>query len=597
MRLFLAVCLLAPAAGAATYYVDCASGSDGASGVTQSTAWKSVDKVSATIFAPGDSILLHRGTRCEGLLWPKGSGQDGRPIRIGAYGEGALPVVHSSTAEAALKLFDQQGWEIENLETSGGNPYGVFIGASPRNGTLKHFVLRNLVVHDVSGAVKKKSSGLVVLTTPDGSNLEDILVDGVTASRTSQWAGISISGPADNRARNVVVRNSIVHDVQGDGIVLMRAENGVIEKSAAWHTGLQERETIGTPNGIWTWTCRNCVVQNTEGFWIDSPSVDGGVYDIDWGNEDNVVQYNYGHDAQGYCLAAFGAGKLVTTNSTLRYNVCVNNGRSPKLARRQGDVYTATWDGGFLDGLIIEGNTIVWNPPIDEPALRMTETNFTGTRPNIVRGNIVYSSVASLVRAASPVKFEGNVYWTAGGPATWSYAGQDYKGIAEWCDLSPRDSLANPGFDWLLRPQKAVAGTGATSNYKPPTAAVKAPASLGHPKDAWLLLLIAGNADGEARSQLVFVQTALAQYQGRGLTAAVAAEAGANLAYDWNFGAVRRMEIDRAVGAGKTPALVLVSPAGDIVRRWDGFAPPADLGLTLKHFLGSAPGNPRIEIE
>jgi hypothetical protein len=236
------------------------------------------------------------------------------------------------------------------------------------------------VVHDVGGAAKKKASGLVVL---DGT-LEDVLIDGVTAFQTAQWAGIYVSGSAAGRARDVIVRNSIVHDVDGDGIVLLRAENGRIEKSAAWRTGLQERETIGTPNAIWTWTCRNCIVENTEGFWIDSPGVDGGVYDIDWGNEYNVVQHNYAHDAQGYCAAIFGAGKLVTTNSAIRENVCVNNGRSPKLARRQGDIYTSTWGGGSLDGIRIEHNTLVWNPPIDAPAIQMAGTEFQGSRPNLV---------------------------------------------------------------------------------------------------------------------------------------------------------------------------------------------------------------------
>jgi hypothetical protein len=248
---------------------------------------------------------------------------------------------------------------------------------------LRHFVLRDLVVHDVGGTPKQKASGLVVIAAAKGITLEDILVDGVTAYRTSQWAGIYVSG-SDTRARNIVVRNSIVHDVDGDGIVLFAAENGRIEKSAAWRTGLQERETIGTPNGIWTWTCRNCIVENTEGFWIDSPGVDGGVYDIDWGNDDNTVQFNYAHDAQGYCAAIFGAGKRATTNAVLRYNVCVNNARSPKLARRQGDLFTATWDGGSLDGVLIEHNTVIWNPPIDGPALQMSNTEFSGTRPNIV---------------------------------------------------------------------------------------------------------------------------------------------------------------------------------------------------------------------
>ena len=161
-------------------------------------------------------------------------------------------------------------------------------------------------------------------------------------------------GPSrESRSRDVTVRNTIVYDVSGDGIVLYQVEDGVIETSAAWLTGLQPEPTIGTPNGIWNWRCRRCVVQFTEGVFTDSPGIDGGIYDIDWGNEDNTVQYNYGHDAQGYCLAVFGASGETTSNSIVRHNVCVNNGRSPKLARRQGDVFIQTWAGGSLDGVLV----------------------------------------------------------------------------------------------------------------------------------------------------------------------------------------------------------------------------------------------------
>jgi hypothetical protein len=597
MHRALAVVFLAYSAGAETYYVDCAAGSDNSSGTSQASAWKTPGKVSATTFAAGDSILFRRGGRCEGSLWPKGSGEPGRPIRIGAYGEGPLPAMSAGAAQAAVMLFDQQYWEIENVETSGGNPYGVFIGASPANRTLNHFVLRNLVVHDVAGNVKQKSSGLVVIAAPEGVTLEDILIDGVTAYRTSQWAGIYVSG-SGTRARNVVVRNSIVHDVEGDGIVLFQTENGRIEKSAAWRTGLQEKETIGTPNAIWTWSCRNCIVENNEGFRIDSPGVDGGVYDIDWANDDNIVQHNYGHDAQGYCAAVFGAGRRATTNSTVRYNVCVNNGRSAKLARRQGDLFTSTWDGGSLDGLVIEHNTIVWNPPIDAPAVQMSNTAFSGTRPDIVSANLIYSSVPSLVRAGRPVRFERNIYWYAGQEqAKWSYGEREYTGFQKWKEVSASDLFVAPGLDWLLSPLLTEAGIGAVPSHAPLAPGREVPATLPYPKGKWMLLLFAGKAEPEARSQLVFVQTALAQYHDFGLDAGVIAKGESNLQYDWNFGAARSLEaagIDRAMGVDKTPVLVLISPAGEIVRRWDGFVTPADLGLTLKHYLGSAPGDPGL---
>ena len=54
--------------------------------------------------------------------------------------------------------------------------------------------------------------------------------------------------------------------------------------------------------------------QGNEAFLTDSPGVDGGAYDIDYGNTKNSVIDNYGHDTQGYCVAVFGAG-FVTKES------------------------------------------------------------------------------------------------------------------------------------------------------------------------------------------------------------------------------------------------------------------------------------------
>src|SRR5512142_1279526 len=91
--LLLTCCLCMPLANAATYYLDCFGGSDGAAGTSPATAWRTLAKVAATTFSPGDSILLKRGTRCTGQLWPKGSGNAEHPIRVAAYGSGVLPLI------------------------------------------------------------------------------------------------------------------------------------------------------------------------------------------------------------------------------------------------------------------------------------------------------------------------------------------------------------------------------------------------------------------------------------------------------------------------------------------------------------------------
>ena len=78
------VAVAAPASAAGTtYYVNSATGSDSAAGTSPSTPWKTLTKVSATTFAPGDSILLNRGQSWTGQLHPLGSGTAGSPITIG----------------------------------------------------------------------------------------------------------------------------------------------------------------------------------------------------------------------------------------------------------------------------------------------------------------------------------------------------------------------------------------------------------------------------------------------------------------------------------------------------------------------------------
>src|SRR5262245_12899967 len=89
--------------GATTYYLDCSAGCDDAAGAFPSTARRTLAKAAATTASPGDSILLKGGTQCAGQLSPKGSGEPEQPIRLGAYGSGALPVINAGNADAAIK--------------------------------------------------------------------------------------------------------------------------------------------------------------------------------------------------------------------------------------------------------------------------------------------------------------------------------------------------------------------------------------------------------------------------------------------------------------------------------------------------------------
>jgi hypothetical protein len=170
-----------------------------------------------------------------------------------------------------------------------------------------------------------------------------------------------------------------------------------------------------------------------------------------------VVEHNFGHDAMGYCLAVFGASGATTTNSVVRENVCVDNGRSPKLARRQGDLFVSTWEGGKLDGVRVENNTFFWNPPIDVPVVQMDHADFAGSRPNVFERNVIDSSVPRTTHSGDGLRFDRNIYWYAGArePA-WSYGGREHVGFSAYRRDSGQDaagSFADPKLTATMRPR------------------------------------------------------------------------------------------------------------------------------------------------
>ncbi len=137
--LFLSAAL--SSAPAATYYVNFTTGSDapGNPGTSVNAPWKTLQRVNQgpaglvagkpSAYLPGDRILLARGsTWPSSYLAPRGSGSAGNPITVDAYGPGTTPpliqvagaqIAHEGRLldrSAGVWLFNQQHWEIRNLE-------------------------------------------------------------------------------------------------------------------------------------------------------------------------------------------------------------------------------------------------------------------------------------------------------------------------------------------------------------------------------------------------------------------------------------------------------------------------------------------------
>ncbi|WP_164716568.1 S-layer homology domain-containing protein [Paenibacillus whitsoniae] len=215
-----------------TYYIDATGGSDSNVGTSEGQAWKSLEKVNATTFQPGDHIAFKSGEVWTGQLWPKGSGTAGLPIVIDQYGSGAKPAIQGQGLVAdAVRLFNQEYWEIHNLDVSNQKPAtatpgenlddyrGIHISGD-NSTTLDYFRIVAVNVHDVTGEINwisgtqpnppqpgirfktgwdgsKKTGGIVFDTTvPNIFNppsqatvINDVVIEKSSISNTS-FAGI-----------------------------------------------------------------------------------------------------------------------------------------------------------------------------------------------------------------------------------------------------------------------------------------------------------------------------------------------------------------------------------------------------------------------
>lgn len=90
------------------YYVS-AIGSDTNTGTRPSAPWKTLDKVNAQRFQPGDQVLFRRGDTFYGKIIPFGNrSQNVRPISYGNYGTGELPII------SRYKVIPASSWVLHS---------------------------------------------------------------------------------------------------------------------------------------------------------------------------------------------------------------------------------------------------------------------------------------------------------------------------------------------------------------------------------------------------------------------------------------------------------------------------------------------------
>lgn len=330
---------LSTVAHAETWHVDSARGDDAASGLAPDQAWRSLARLRDAPIKAGDTILLAAGSVWREPLLLTRSGTPEAPITITRERNGAWPRIEAgNVAENAVEIRNADnirlsGIEITNRGEGVGARRGVLI-AETDFGVANNIVISDLYIHDVSGTNERKDNGGIVFMAT--GKAVPTRFEGLTIERNIVWrvdrsgiAGVSdqVSVARWFPSRFVVIRDNVLDDIGGDGIVPRGTDGALIEHNIV--RGAAAR--AGSYNAaIWQWSTDNTLVQlNEAGF--TRGVLDGQGFDSDYNSRDTRLLYNFSHDNEGGFLllctpvARDPLENLGNVGTMVRHNVSWND--------------------------------------------------------------------------------------------------------------------------------------------------------------------------------------------------------------------------------------------------------------------------------
>ncbi len=239
-----------------SFYVDPA-GNDANSGTSPGSPWRTIAKVNALAFQPGDTVYFKRRGTWRETLAPHRGGAPGRPVTFTAYGSGAQPAINGSDIAS--------GWSRSDgpiYSTHSEKPANVYVDGHPGWGLLHACCPR--------GSMCAPSGSCAVGTIQSGSWRWD-----PTTKELSIW----MPGDADPSGHVIeVATRDFGMNVVGDGG----------EKSNLVIDGLTFERTAG--GGLYFFSndergegfsgivVRNCTVTQTGTGHIDDGSYHNGIH-------------------------------------------------------------------------------------------------------------------------------------------------------------------------------------------------------------------------------------------------------------------------------------------------------------------------------
>ena len=332
------------------------------------------DALKTLVFNGGDQILFERGRSFHGALSLKRSNlRPDQAITVADFGSSTEPrPVIEADAEGmgTIDIRDSGGWVIENLELTNQSAvrserHGIFVAATD-SGTHKNFVVRNCLVHDVTGVHDDFNNGGIVFrvmgesvpTKFDGvliENNEIRNISGVGFRTKSTWEADpddprNVGNPIGRHAHlNVVVRGNRVSNVTRNAIIIGSADAPLAEYNVMGPNIATET----TGNTLYNYATDSALIQYNEAFGNHGPAADKdrGGFDADYNSRNTEFRYNYSHDNN----FAFAIMRKYGDGIYIHHNISVND--------RYGFLHYGFYDDHEISDVVISNNTFYSTHP------------------------------------------------------------------------------------------------------------------------------------------------------------------------------------------------------------------------------------------
>ena len=352
---FVVFSAIAPLSLAATYYVDATNGNDANNGLSEATPWKTIAKVNALKFNPGDQILLKRGEFWREQLNVSSSGVPGNLITFGAYGSGNDPIINGSDELINWSLSDLKSAANLNIYQTQCNwiPTQVF-----EDGKHLDFIPWNTDLQNTSALMDTgkwtydSSKMILYILCSDGNNPS---IHSIEAQKRSY----SLIGYDKN---HIKIENLVFKMAKSDGLSNTRglswiiskckaysnyrygifmdggnAKNCLIEECVVWDNNMG----IGATNAI-DLTIKGCTSHNNN-YISDSDGMQFNYVTNLTVERCEIFENNYGGSSDGIQINH-------TQNATIRYNFLHNNGNSSIIFTGSQDSYGKVYYNTIIGG-------------------------------------------------------------------------------------------------------------------------------------------------------------------------------------------------------------------------------------------------------